>query len=67
VRYVTALLTGSNNQVDFNNIGFTAELSDPDPDPDPDPTPAPEPATLALLGVALAGLGRARLAADRRR
>jgi hypothetical protein len=60
VRYVNAWLTGSNNQVDFNNIGFTAVLSDPDPDPDPDPNPVPEPATLALLGLGLAGLGLMR-------
>ncbi|MBB4630501.1 PEP-CTERM sorting domain-containing protein [Sphingosinicella soli] len=56
VRYVNAYLTGSNNQVDFNNIGFTAVLSDPDPDP----VDVPEPATLALLGLGLAGLGLAR-------
>ena len=29
VRYVTAFLTGSNRQVDFQNIGFTAEVSTP--------------------------------------
>ena len=29
VQYVNAVLTGSNGQVDFNNIGFTAELSPP--------------------------------------
>ena len=27
VQFVNAILTGSNNQVDFNNIGFTAEVS----------------------------------------
>jgi len=27
VRYVTAVLSGSNDQVDFQNIGFTASLS----------------------------------------
>jgi hypothetical protein len=54
VRFVTAVLTGSNNQVDFNNIGFTAELSNPDPDPNP----APEPATMALFALGMAGLGR---------
>lgn len=40
VRYVNAMLTGSNNQVDFNNIGFTGELS-----------AIPEPSTLALMLV----------------
>lgn len=33
VRYVTAFLTGSNQQVDFQNIGFTASVSTvPEPD-----------------------------------
>lgn len=53
VRYVTAFLTGSNAQVDFQNIGFTAMVS----------APIPEPGTLALmaLGVgALASRVRAR-------
>jgi len=27
VQFVTAFLTGSNRQVDFQNIGFTAEIS----------------------------------------
>ena len=55
VRFVTALLTGTNNQVDFNNIGFTAELSDLS-------QPVPEPATLALVGGSLAaGLLRRRV------
>ena len=48
VRYVTAVLTGSNSEVDFNNIGFTAELSDP--------PPVPEPASLTLLGLGLSGV-----------
>ncbi len=52
VRFVTAVLTGSNDQVDFNNIGFTAELSDPDPDP------VPEPAMMGLLALGLLGVGR---------
>lgn len=59
VRYVNAWLTGSNGEVDFNNIGFTAVLSDPDPDPEP-PLDVPEPASLALLGLGLAGLGIVR-------
>ncbi|MEX0759566.1 MAG: PEP-CTERM sorting domain-containing protein [Tistlia sp.] len=62
VRYVNAFLTGSNNQVDFNNIGFTAELSDPNPDP----TTVPEPWTLALLTIGVAGLGFARARRDDR-
>ncbi|MCZ4316589.1 PEP-CTERM sorting domain-containing protein [Comamonadaceae bacterium G21597-S1] len=41
VRYVTAFLTGSNRQVDFQNIGFTANVS----------APVPEPATYAMLGL----------------
>jgi PEP-CTERM motif len=45
VRYVNAVLSGSNGQVDFNNIGFTGTVSTP---------PIPEPATGLLL---LAGLG----------
>jgi hypothetical protein len=45
VRYVTAFLTGSNRQVDFQNIGFTAE-----------PTVVPAPGALWLLGTALVGL-----------
>ena len=61
VRYVNAVLTGSNGQVDFNNIGFTATLSNPNPDPDPDPpVGVPEPASLALLGLGLLGLAAAR-------
>lgn len=32
VRYVSAFLTGTNAQVDFQNIGFTAVLSVPEPD-----------------------------------
>lgn len=53
VQYVTAFLTGSNGQVDFQNIGFTAEVS----------APIPEPATLAMM---LAGLGLLGAAARRR-
>lgn len=65
---VTAFLTGSNGQVDFQNIGFSAELSepgpgpgpdpgpDPGPGPDPDPDVVPEPGTLSLLALGLLGL-----------
>ena len=47
VRYVTAFLTGSNAEVDFQNIGFTAEVSNPNP--------VPEPGTLALVALGLLG------------
>ena len=49
VRYVTAFLAGTNQQVDFQNIGFTAEVSNP-----PDPTVS-EPATLSLVALGLLG------------
>lgn len=55
VQYVTAFLTGSNKQVDFQNIGFTAELSTPS-EPEPEPTQVSEPGTLGLMGLALAML-----------
>ena len=45
VQFVRAVLTGSNNQVDFNNIGFTAEAS-----------PVPLPAAAWLLASGLLGL-----------
>lgn len=41
VRFATAFLTGSNRQVDFQNIGFTAVVS------------VPEPSALALLSLGL--------------
>lgn len=41
VRYVTAFLSGSNREVDFQNIGFTADVS----------APIPEPASVALFGL----------------
>jgi len=47
VQYVTAFLTGSNRQVDFQNIGFTANFSNP----------VPEPGSVCLWGASLlAGL-----------
>lgn len=58
VRYVKAFLTGTNRQVDFQNIGFTAVVSEP-------PTPAiPEPATWAML---ITGFGLVGGAMRRRR
>lgn len=58
VQFVNAWLTGSNGQVDFNNIGFTAILS---------PPAVPEPAAWAMLiaGFGLVGsaMRRTRLAA----
>jgi hypothetical protein len=51
VRYVTAFLTGSNRQVDFQNIGFTAEVSAP-------PPPAvPEPSTWAMMIMGFGAAG----------
>lgn len=50
VQHVTAFLTGSNGQVDFQNIGFTAEVSDP-------VDPIPLPAGLPLLLTGLLGFG----------
>lgn len=50
VKNVTAFLTGTNGEVDFQNIGFTAEVSDPTNN-------IPEPATLGLFGLGLAGIG----------
>ncbi|NND60654.1 MAG: VPLPA-CTERM sorting domain-containing protein, partial [Gammaproteobacteria bacterium] len=46
VTSVTAFLTGSNGQVDFQNIGFTASVSQ-----------VPLPAGVWLLASALAGIG----------
>lgn len=50
-RSVSAFLTGTNGQVDFQNIGFTARISDPDLDPT---APVPLPAAGWML---LAGFG----------
>jgi MYXO-CTERM domain-containing protein len=55
VRYVTAFLTGTNRQVDFQNIGFTAEVSDPMP-----PSNVPEPGTMGLAALGVLGAWRAR-------
>ena len=71
VQFVTSFLTGTNGEVDFQNIGFTASLStdrcltnpsDPicNPDPDPDPATVPEPRTLLLLMTGLLGAVFAR-------
>ena len=49
IRFVNALLSGSNGQVDFNNMGFTGEVS-----------PVPEPGTALLLGFGLLGLAAFR-------
>ena len=61
VQFVTASLTGSNGSVDFQNIGFTAELSVPvDPtDPNP-PADVPEPGSVLLLASGIVGLCLAR-------
>lgn len=50
VQFVSALLTGSNQQVDFNNLGFTGEGGN-------DLAAIPEPSTLLLFGSSLAGVG----------
>ncbi len=47
VQFVTAFLTGDNRQVDFQNIGFTAEPSGP--------ALVPEPGTMCLLMLGLLG------------
>lgn len=52
VQFVTAFLTGTNRQVDFQNIGFTAELSTPTEPP----VSVPLPGTLALVGLGLLAL-----------
>ena len=46
VRFVNIVLSGSNGEVDFNNIGFTGEVS-----------VIPEPTSALLLALGLVGLG----------
>lgn len=52
VQFVTAFLTGTNDQVDFQNLGFTAEVSTPQP-----PSAVPLPAGFPLVLSALLGIG----------
>ena len=61
-RSVTAFLTGTNGQVDFQNIGFTANTSDPDLDPAPNVVPLPASIFLLLGGFVGLGLVRRRKA-----
>lgn len=56
VRYVDAVLTGSNGQVDFNNMGFTGILTSSVPTPGQ----VPEPATALLMACGVAALVRQR-------
>lgn len=61
VQFVTAFLSGTNGQVDFQNIGFTAELSIDRCDANPnDPlcvsVNVPVPSTLLILGLGLLAL-----------
>ena len=56
-RTVVAFLTGDNRQVDLQNIGFAAGISDPTLDPDFDPSPVPLPASAFPQTAALGGLG----------
>ncbi|MAZ69458.1 PEP-CTERM sorting domain-containing protein [Porticoccus sp.] len=65
VQFVTAFLTGSNDQVDFQNIGFTATLStdrcigNPN-DPICVTNSVPEPSSIVLLGLGVLGVGLSR-------
>ncbi|MFV0514892.1 MAG: PEP-CTERM sorting domain-containing protein [Jhaorihella sp.] len=57
VQYVNAVLSGDNGQVDFNNIGFTGEVSPPIPEV---PLPASLPLLAGALGLFAAMRGRRR-------
>ncbi len=59
VRYVNAILSGSNGEVDFNNIGFTGEVSPP---VSAVPLPAGLPLLAGALGLFAALRARRRLA-----
>lgn len=62
VRYVNAFLTGTNDQIDFQNIGFTASLSTDRCVQNPQdpicltPTPVHSPATAFLCMFGLMGV-----------
>jgi hypothetical protein len=58
-RSVRAYLTGSNGQIDFQNIGFTANVSDPTLDPAPQ-VPLPAGGLLLLAGLGAVALRRRR-------
>lgn len=67
VQFVTAVLSGSNGQIDFQNLGFTGSLSidrcvtnpnDPICGNSTPPTGVPEPGTIGLLALGLLGLVR---------
>lgn len=54
VQFVTAFLTGTNDEVDFQNIGFTAEVSTSKPPSGVIPLPAGLPLMLSgLLGIGI--------------
>lgn len=68
VQFVTAVLAGSNNQIDFQNIGFTANLSTDRCDENPnDPICTPSTAIPAPASLTLISLGILGLALNRRR